>query len=73
MGDIPTHHDLPGALSFSQSFIYADDTVLLVEGHDIATIANELSSEFHSVSKWFEANRLSENSSKSNVILFCGP
>ena len=66
-------NDLADVISHSKTLIYADDTALLDKGHDVTTIEHELSSDFNVLSKWFEANKLSVNSSKSNVMLFCGP
>ena len=63
---------MPQYLENSSAFIYADDIALLVKGHDINEIELSLTSEFKIISKWFNANRLSVNNTKTNVMLFSG-
>ncbi len=65
-------NDLPDYLNESSAFIYADDTALLVKGQDAQTIENMLSDEFVTVSRWFDANRLSINKKKTNTMVFSG-
>ena len=65
-------NDLPQCLLDATAFIHADDTAILVNGQDLGTINDTLNNEFQSVCKWFNANKLSVNSAKSNTMLFCG-
>ncbi len=65
-------NDLPCHLTDSATFIYADDTAILVKGKSVDQIDNMLNSEFKKVTNWFNANRLSVNRKKTNVMLFCG-
>ena len=65
-------NDLPEYLDKSSAFIYADDMALLVKGKDVSEIEQLLSAEFSIVTKWFDANKLSVNNTKTNVMLFSG-
>ena len=65
-------NDLPEYLEKASAFIYADDMALLVKGKNIDHIQNSLSSESNMICRWFNANRLSVNNTKSNVMLFSG-
>ncbi len=44
-------NDLPNILTKAKAFIYADDTALLVKGHNLESIEKELSDEFNVVTK----------------------
>ena len=64
-------NDLPKFCSNTVSFMYADDTALLARGRNIDTIKNNLQSDLNQILKWFAANRLCINTSKTKTMLFC--
>ena len=59
-------NDLPSHLLHAQSFLYADDTALVVRGNDPDFIENQLNSVLSNVANWFDANKLS-------VIIYVRP
>ncbi len=63
-------NDLPNCLSSSDSFLYADDTAILVKGKCVESIEQTLNDEFKRVDKWFSCNKLSVNTSKTKSMLF---
>ena len=65
-------NDLPSYLNDCSVFIYADDTALLVKGKDVDVIQETLTNEFFTITKWFDANKLSVNQKKTNTMLFSG-
>ena len=63
-------NDLPNCLSSADSFLYADDTAILVKGKDVMDIELNLNEEFKRVDKWFSCNKLSVNTTKTKGMLF---
>ena len=62
--------DLPNFSNHLRPFIYADDTALIAKGNSIEEINRSLQLGFDELNKWFAANNLSVNPSKSKVMLF---
>ena len=50
--------------------MYADDTAILKGGKDCEEIARALNSDLMILSRWFTANKLSLNASKTKSMLF---
>ena len=65
-------NDLPNCLHDGSAYIYADDTAILVKGASVTDINEKLESELINVCKWFDANKMSVNSAKTNTMLLCG-
>ena len=64
-------NDLPKYCSNTIPFMYADDTALLTTGHSVDIIEQKLQSDFDHMLKWFAANRLCINTTKTKTMLFC--
>ena len=62
-------NDLSAAVA-CKLLLYADISVLLVSGKEIASIKVNLSSELESVSEWLTKNRLPLHLGKTGFILF---
>ncbi len=63
-------NDLPFHLNSTLGFLYADDTALLVRGKDPIELQEKLNLELANVSRWFDANKLSMNISKTKLMHF---
>ena len=63
-------NDLPSHLLSSNSFLFADDTALIVRGKDALLIEQHLNRELSNVSNWFDANKLAMNLKKTKVMHF---
>ena len=50
--------------------LYADDSVLYLQGKDIQTVINTINHELSLISIWLLANKLTLNVEKSHFILF---
>ena len=57
-------------LSFSISFLFADDTNLLCAGNDLQTLTTNININLGILFDWLYANKLSLNLKKTNYILF---
>ncbi len=64
-------NDLPSHLQYTRPSIYADDTALLSFGSSVTEIELNLQSDINILHRWFDANKLSLNRSKSKAMLFC--
>ena len=53
--------DLPVFLQHSSSFLYADNTMVLINGNNVGEINLEIGHELLVVENWFTANKLSVN------------
>ena len=53
------------------TFLYADDTALLVKGRSVEETRDKLEQDLIEVNTWFGANRLAMNQSKTKCMLFC--
>ena len=63
-------NDLPSNTEHSLTFLYTDDTTLLVKGKKVNEIEAKLTSDLHNINNWFRANQLALNSSKTKCMLF---
>jgi len=64
-------NDLPNALSHNASpILFADDTSIIITGHNVQTFQEELNATFKLISKWFQLNSLSLNIDKTHFIQF---
>ncbi len=61
---------LPDLATHSSTFLYADDTTILVKGKDIVDIRYKLEKDLSQVDKWFSHNKLAMNESKTKCMLF---
>ena len=52
------------------SILFADDTIVLIEGTNIDTMITTLNCEVAKLTEWFNANKLSINVSKSHYMVF---
>lgn len=50
--------------------MFADDTSILITGHNLHTLQDDLNATFGQISKWFQVNSLSLNISKTYFIQF---
>lgn len=62
-------NDLPNALQGIHTVLFADDTTLLVSGESINTVLNACEGAQSRARKWFAANKLCLNESKTVVML----
>ena len=51
--------------------LFADDTCLVASHENFTTLILEVNEELSSICKWFQMNKLSLNTSKSNLMIFC--
>ena len=63
-------NDLCNCLKHSKSVLYADDSVIYSEGHDINELVNNINSDLNEISKWLMSNKLTLNLTKSHYIVF---
>jgi len=63
-------NDLPDNLANSRAIIFADDTTIYGHNHDIMTLYNTMILDLNYISDWFQANKLSLNTSKTHYMLF---
>ena len=52
------------------SNLFADDTTVLIEGHEYRKLIETLNEELCKVDKWLQANKLTLNIRKTHYILF---
>ena len=62
-------NDFPFSTNF-QSFLFADDTSLLLSDKCLVTLQNKAQEELNKVEDWFNANKMQLNSKKTRYILF---
>ena len=62
-------HKVSNRLKF---ILFADDTTILCEGDNVQTAAKMFNKEILKVNKWFQANRLSLNLTKTHYMVFNG-
>jgi methylaspartate ammonia-lyase len=65
-------NDLPNATELL-SILYADDTTALDSHADLPTLITRISSELSKLAQWFQANKMSLNTSKTKYIIFHVP
>ena len=56
--------------SILKSILFADDTNLFLVGDDLKEVCETMSFELDKLSRWFQANKLSLNVSKTNFMIF---
>ena len=63
-------NDIVNCSNILKFILFADDTTVLYENNNINDLNNVLSQEIDKVMKWFSANKLLINLSKTNTMLF---
>ena len=63
-------NDLHNAIKFSTVHHFADDTNLLVSNVSIKTMQTQINLDLKYLCKWLKANKISLNSSKTEVLIF---
>ncbi len=66
-------NDLPTHVRFSTSYLYADDTAIVMKGKNVNDITHGLTSDLQTITKWFAANKLCLNAGKTKSMLFYNP
>ncbi len=61
-------NDLPNITKL-QCYLFADDTNILISGPNLETITQELNNELNTIQDYFNANKLSLNTTKSNFMI----
>ena len=56
--------------SVVKSILFADDTNLFLVGDDLKEVGETMAFELDKMSRWFQANKLSLNVSKTNFMIF---
>ena len=56
--------------SILKSILFADDTNIFLVGDDLKEVCETMSFELDKLSRWFQANKLSLNVSKTNFRIF---
>jgi hypothetical protein len=63
-------NDLPLALKDSKCILYADDATIYYSSNNVDQLYETINLELSSLSKWYMANKLSLNATKSVYVLF---
>ena len=63
-------NDFSRASDFLFSILFADDTTVLIEGHEYQKLIETLSEELCKVDKWLQANKLTLNIRKTIICSF---
>ncbi len=63
-------NDLPCALKFTRTILFADDTNLYASHNNLNTLWNEINKDIESLVTWFKANKLSLNTGKTFYMVF---
>ena len=63
-------NDLPKVLEHSNTYLFADDTIISVCDHDIGAINSNLNKDLAYVIHWARLNKLIMNTEKTYSILF---
>ena len=63
-------NDLPNALQYTKSILFADDTTMYLDSVDSPTMYQHVNSDLGVLNDWFRANQLSVNPSKTKYLLF---
>ena len=64
-------NDLPSCLSAATPRMYADDTSISFTGMSVPEIEVKMNSELANLNEWLRANKLSLNTTKTEVMLIC--
>ena len=70
LGFIIYVNDIPNSVPNLSLILYADDTSAFTSHKDISTLNNIMNDGLFKLNKWFQSNKLSLNTKKSNVMLF---
>ena len=63
-------NDLHNSIRYSTPFLFADDTSLLNSGKNITSTSKQVNKDLKLLVKWLNANKISLNASKTELILF---
>lgn len=63
-------NDLPLAIRYSQTLLYADDTVIFASGQNPDVINHKLNSDLQSLDKWLQENHLTINVRKTECMYY---
>ena len=66
-------NDIKNSSNILKCFLFADDTSTYLTGNNTKEIEETYNSELKKVLCWLNANKLSLNTDKSNLVLFRGP
>ena len=64
-------NDLPNISKKLKFYLFADDTNIYLESHDLQSLEKVMNTELEMLFEWLCINRLSLNISKTNFIIFC--
>lgn len=64
-------NDIVSVSQLLRCILFADDTTLFYSGKNIKDVLQIVENEFQKIMKWFNANRLSLNISKTKFMIFC--
>ena len=62
--------DMCNVSTLLKPILFADDTNLFYSGKDIDELCSAVSIEFDKLCRWFQVNKLSLNTSKTNFMVF---
>jgi hypothetical protein len=65
-------NDLPNALQYSKSILFADDTTIFYSSENATLMFNRINNDLQLLADWFKANKLSLNIGKTNYMIFKG-
>ena len=63
-------NDFSRGLDLLFSILFADDTIVLIVGHEYQKLIETLNEELCKVDKWLQANKLTLNIRKTHYMLF---
>ena len=66
-------NDLNNAIKHCSTIYFADDTSLILKNKSLKRMKKYLNYDLHNLSKWLNANMISLNSSKTELLLFRHP
>ena len=70
LGFIIYVNDIPNSVPDLSLILYADDTSAFTSHKDIRTLNKIMNDGLNKLNRWFQSNKLSLNTKKSNVMLF---
>ena len=70
LGFIIYVNDIPNSVPDLSLILYADDTSAFTSHKDIDTLNNIMNDGLNKLNRWFQSNKLSLNTKKSNIMLF---
>ena len=66
-------NDLPNSSNILTFFLFADDTNIYFESHDLTSLTKKVNKELNKVTSWLDRNKLALNINKTNFVLFHSP